>query len=438
MGKIDGMPAKAEAMPRDYPWRLTFDENFRLSSWVSPYLAKDLNMALERRELSDLVTLGSLLKHKPLARVKRQRIKKQFSSFVFLDVGRWGGSEQNSHGMQRNFALIWGKWVVLCNFLGFNYNLPDYIDRDKKGSTLLDKFIRALCTEKSAVRVIKKLFCHEVSKPDWNTIHILLPDLHLPVVSGPPKEEIPGRYSELSLTEWYDKYKQGDIFAGGAKDLGDFLLLVATNPVAKGEQLHIAQLGDMYEFWIGIKRMFENKPKSSRLPIEVSAGGKKTIQALVKRTHKENKEVFDALEYVAKSGHAVTYLYGNHDNYVAEPICPKGAGLAERRAAYRKGGLFLEHGHAGDDKNSDKGCKSGHSLTEAVFLHPVIRSFDPNRRAIWTLNAVLSWLEKPDFQIYAMAHTHSPYLTRAKFFLNLSKKAQNLDEAFRNQGLRRL
>ena len=437
MGKIDGMPAAPETMPRDYPWYLTFDEHLQLSEWNSPYKARDFAVAARRQNISDLATMYSILTKKPIARTRLQQIRKRAYSFVFLDVGRWGGSEQNPHGMQRNFGLIWGKWVVLCNFLGFNYNYPDYLDRDKKGS-LLDKFIRGLCTTKSSVRIIKKLYCYEINKPDWNKIRVLLPDLHLPVVTSPPKTEVPGRFSDLSLDSWYEKYKLGNIFDGAANDLRDFLLLLATNPVAKGQQLQIAQLGDMYEFWVGIDRQFENRPTTGgQFPLVVDAKGKKTIAALVERTHKENKPLFDAFEYVTRSGYAVTYLYGNHDNYLAKPICPQGE-VADRQKEYRQDGLFFEHGHAGDDPNADPTCKSGHGVTRHVFYHPIIRSFDPNRRAIWTCISTLSWIAKPDFQVYAMAHTHSPFLTRVKFTVKLTSKAKKLDEAFRYHGMQRL
>jgi hypothetical protein len=455
MGKVDGMPAKPETMPRDYPWMLSFDENLRLSGWDSPYKARDFAVAANRRDISDWATIFSILANNPIARTRLQRLRKRHYSFVFLDVGRWGGSEENKHGMQRNFGVIWGKWVVLCNYLGFNFNYPDYIDRDKKGS-MLDEFLRSLCTTKSAVRVIKKLYCHELKKPDWSKIQVLLPDLHLPVVTGRPREEVPGRFvaefsasamkgpelRDLSLDGWYKYYQLGDIFNGGEKDLCDFLILLATNPVAKGEHLHLIQLGDMYELWVGIKPYFENRPETtSKFPLVVNTEGRKTIRALIGRTHNENKAVFDAFKYVNDSGHAVTYLYGNHDNYLAKPICPEGAGVPGRHKEYRQDGLFCEHGHAGDSSNADHACGKtlkGYDITRQVFYHPVVRSFDPKRRAIWTCNAALSWIANPDFQVYAMAHTHSPFLTRVKLYLRRTKKAKKLDEAFRDHGIPRL
>jgi hypothetical protein len=42
-----------------------------------------------------------------------------------------------------------------------------------------------------------------------------------------------------------------------------------------------------------------------------------------------------------------------------------------------------------------------------------MRSFDPNRRNIWIVTAALKYLERrgrDPFFVYAMAHTHSPFL----------------------------
>lgn len=447
MGRIKGLPNGGEKMPKTYPWELKFNEHLKLQDFNSPLMDKDIKKSGKKvliggavENPKDTATLLSLATYSaPLARTKIQRIRKRPYSFIYMDCGRWGGDKSNKHGMQRNFGIIWGKWVVLCNYLGFGYKLPDIIDKRNKGKALIDRFIRGLCTPKSSVYIIKKLYCHEAKNVNWNKIYILLPDLHLPIVTYKwgYQLEVEGRFTtdladiNVSLDRWYKLYKDGDIFNGAAKDLTDFFLLVCSNPEVKAQHLHIVQLGDMYDFWVGIKLFFQKSKHG--FPIQVSRSGRKIIKKLVMRTHQENKSLFDAIQYAIDSGHRMTFLYGNHDNYLAHGICPYIQGFPRRKNDLLIDNIYMEHGHDADSSNRD-GATSGYSITRGVFFFSKIRSFDPNRRAIWTLNAVLSWIKKPKFLIYVMAHTHSPYLTRVEFTLK-AQKAKELEAVLR-QGRR--
>jgi hypothetical protein len=277
-------------------------------------------------------------------------------------------------------------------------------------------------------------------------LYILLPDLHLPVVAAPtPRikevreyryyhgESIPyvrrvvddglaskGRspYNQGSpnTIRWFGKYFRGDIFGKeAAVDLDLFLRLL--NSFEKKEHIHLVQLGDMYELWLGFKRYFaeseESKPQVIARPGRIDSMTAAEFISYWVRTTNSNSicaqviKAFENLNVKSK-----TWLYGNHDNYLALPSVTSGQ-FPARFPQYRVGGLLMEHGHAPDPHNRD-GAISGHKWTNRNFNFPVLRSFDPSRRWLWLTHAALLWAAKPDFAIYAMAHTHSPFLTKLK------------------------
>jgi hypothetical protein len=308
-------------------------------------------------------------------------------------------------------------------------------------------------------------------QPDWNTLYLILPDFHLPVsarTSGQQTTDGPcmGRYkycepyivpdpaglsSNSHLTQhpndesfvndalsgkqvfsrsgdtWFDRYRAGDIFGNATnsavRDLVDFAARI--NAAAHRTRIHFVQLGDMYDLWIGLDAFFSEQPTQTVMlknSSSILAGN--FIDFWCNRTN----EIFDrtpipdpanpgatkpAGMISALTGLSVkqkSWIWGNHDNYLAAHTP---AGIPPRVRDVRGPGVFIDHGQRYDPVNRD-GAVSGQQTTNTVFEFPVIRSFDPTRRGYYTSGATTSYLVQPDFGIYVMGHTHSPYLTRVR------------------------
>ncbi len=440
-----------EGIPDTWPVTLEFNSEDELihcdapiGDWPEHWLGK-LTTAV-----------ASITGEVPIVRNEPQRLRQIGKpTLVYLDCGRWGG-DGNPYKLQRNFGIIWGRWVVLCEFKGHSGSFPPSVD----GGKLIDQFLCSLCTGNSSVHIIKKVYCRQgiFEEVAWQNLHLLLPDLHLPLVTRIPNRQqhmsqygvyysvdngVPawgrclGRYAyrytpgSAGTVDWFTQYFRGDIFGGSAgypalaeHDMVNFLTLVGKCPIA--ERIHLVQLGDMYDLWIGLQPYFvackEHKVKLVKGKDREGHTAEDFIRYWVERTNRENARVIDAFDSL-KVAHK-TWLYGNHDNYLSPWTCPKSIGkLPVRVREIRKHGLFLEHGHRADSSNRDGalGVLSGHEITQDVFSKPSIRNIDPNRRRLWTINAAISWVVNPNFFIYAMAHTHSPFLTELILDISIAK-----------------
>ena len=303
----------------------------------------------------------------------------------------------------------------------------------------------------SSVKLIKSQWAFTpastpaVADLDWSTIYVILPDMHLPIVGASPGDVLynmpggtlaapfdddgmgrfdypkvcsqPGKYvldqdvGAMKIIEWFRRYHAGDIFGGptgsAANDLTAFMDLLGKCSVK--DQIHFVQVGDMYDLWIGLDCFFDQRTDQV-----VHTGDRNGITPenfvhfWVDRTNKVFPAMMTALNSAAVS--KKSWLWGNHDNYLAAHT-PAGMTGARRIKEIRKGGIYIEHGQRGDASNRD-GEVSGQSTTNSVFQHPSLRSFDPNRRDFFTTTAAISYIENPDFCVYAMGHTHSPFLTK--------------------------
>ena len=358
-------------------------------------------------------------------------------AFVFLDCGRWGGSPART--AQRNFGLVCGSSVALCNFVPQGGSLAS-VDPDPDHP--LNQVIRSLTVRgHSSVQVIKHVRAPSRVRPDSNTIYIFLGDLHLPIYRGFPTalpgggrapdgpamgrggytaSNTDGEGRVLQQTHmdrnptgllgeaamgWFRNNHENDIFHRADSDLLQFAALLSGCSLQS--RMHLVQLGDMYDFWIGLDRYFDGSTEHRMI---LRSGARGFVNFWTARTN----ALFAPLIQVLTGGPIArkTWLYGNHDNYFAEHTPP---GVPQRVRQIRGPGLgiFAEHGHRGDSSNRD-GATSGHDVTQRVFRGDYDvdwRSFDPNRRPYWTTTAAISFAREPDFNIYVMGHTHSPFLT---------------------------
>lgn len=374
-------------------------------------------------------------------------------SFTFLDCGRWGGPAALGTP-QRCFGIVWGTWTALCQFVpDASQNKPEnYIQaKGTRADNKINDVIDSLRSANSSVKLMKSQWSSTpantpaIKSLDWSTVYVILPDLHLPIINNDPASVIytlpggvmqapfddnrmgrfdypevhfqPGKYvlnrddGAMKIIEWFDRYHAGDIFGGptgaAAIDLTVFMNLLGKCSLK--DQIHFVQVGDMYDLWIGLDCFFDQCARP-----EVHLGDRNGIKAgdfvdfWVDRTNKVFPGMMTALGS-APVGQK-SWLWGNHDNYMATHSAGTNTGGA-RIKELRKGGIYIEHGQRGDPENRD-GATSGHSTTNNVFQFPVLRSFDPNRRDYFTTTAAVSYIENPDFCVYAMGHTHSPFLTR--------------------------
>jgi LysM domain len=166
-------------------------------------------------------------------------IREDRKEFIFLDVGRWKNTA-------RDFGLVYGRNVYLCSY--GTTNGISFADKDSYRDGLDLNFFRGF--NKSGSTAIRKIniqsFAYmnwgEEEHYDWNSIHIILPDMHL-------------MSPEVSHT-WYrvlDKDGTGHVFLKAERDLFDFVTDLTDR--IKGlelDKVHVTNLGDVYDLWVGM------------------------------------------------------------------------------------------------------------------------------------------------------------------------------------------
>lgn len=394
---------------------------------------------------------------------------------VYMDVGRWGGPTSLA-GRQRNFGLVWGTWAAICDFEpGTPVMTPaEEFLRDEQGAVRPDhpinEFISNVRAAGSSVRVLRSMFSANPNylkgfKHDFATLYVILPDLHLPVtVTKPPPPDgnhmgrvdyrqatsqfpieaddgvmpnsNPTAFGE-GATRWFNNYLAGDIFGGpnspGAVDLNRFLAIIENISLRDNRKLHFVQIGDMYDYWIGLSRFFSKQPGHD-VVLANGTGENNGILAgsfidfwtdrtNVTQQSGTNPNCVERLnKLAAHPRHKTSWLFGNHDNYLAAhtPVIKVGTGVPARVRKVHTDGVLIEHGQRGDPDNRD-GATNGHSTTNRVFALKQLRALDPNRRNFFTAMAGATYVGNPDFHMFVMGHTHSPFLTRLRIEVVLVK-----------------
>ena len=141
----------------------------------------------------------------PLARVQAQKTRIEAGLhtslalsphyFTMLDVGRWGGPAPNSAKAQRDFGIVWMRYVALCEFVAQDPQLDtdQHLLLDNAGvphQIPINQVIRQLRGNGYSVRLNKWVISQNANyNKTWTSdgrVYIVLPDLHLPVATQKP------------------------------------------------------------------------------------------------------------------------------------------------------------------------------------------------------------------------------------------------------------
>jgi hypothetical protein len=218
-------------------------------------------------------------------------------SFLYLDVGRWGG--KGSDG-KRDFGIVCGRTAALCAFTqgseGSYTQVPggDQVTdapEDEKGP--INALLAKLGGSELGKPKVRRFKTARMPLPPGTSslaqkVYVIIGDMHLPVVSGvvangaQPQEQIDlkgrrvgrtrrtdafkdlGVMSDSDASLWHERYINGEIFQTAGKDLATFgRLLAAAKGNIGGAELWVMQLGDMFDLWLGFDRFFKADPPKS-------------------------------------------------------------------------------------------------------------------------------------------------------------------------------
>jgi hypothetical protein len=431
--------------------------------------------------------------------------------YAYLDVGRWGGQE-------RKFGIIYGYgdscYVAACEYVpqGQSYTpamLPAPAVANSAVSHPVVQFLRHCRSSVVHGRTFSGVDTQE-------KFYLILGDLHLPVVShlnGPDPSQRPlpeilcrvdAAYMESIIPElndfaslqgvttsgvtsvspgidrmmidspirWYERYLASDIFTDPqsnvvANDLRTFMEL-AQSWSYTGIQVHLIQVGDMYEVWVGLKRLFEETPPNRR-EVNICAPTQETcyfynpsslsqrgcdlcreISSTDRRYRDMVRRWLDMVNETTQAGseslaqwlhHQTTFphktwLYGNHDSYLRNARLCEEVGIPARSLNFVEHQIQFEHGHEGDVYNRD-GAASGHAITQgAAFvwnLRPILSSWvlevfgvpqqQRNNFVRYAANKFLR--DENPIKIFVMAHTHAAHLGVVKLAAGVSENEES-------------
>ncbi len=428
-------------------------------------------------------------------------------TYLYLDVGRWGGINAGSEKARRDFGIVCGRTAVLCAWRagaatgsGIGSSIPDSRqDIPARDRTVINKFLHTMAAAGSQVLVVRALASTTVvpeASVVPNTLHIYLGDMHLPVVTDLDPSARPdlqlGRFEfddaawrkglqasvdvndrvvnlakrkarDLVPTRWqsqvmptidgmiesmrmsrsgymgtvgtFDKqlwlgsYGRADIFKEADADLMEFITRVeAYQHDATAHRLppvHLMQLGDMFDLWIGMLCFFLGVPETATRPhfqldgLWAMPTAQEYVNYWVDSAMFGTQRSEAVVRFLSYSGQK-TFLYGNHDNYlspsgVTPPALSAVSGGTRKPALEVTNLFFAEHGHRVDSFNRD-GATLGWFITQSAFRQPAVRSIEPSSRFDQVKGASAKWLERAragaPYCHYVMGHTHVPVLTR--------------------------
>ncbi len=355
-----------------------------------------------------------------------QVVRQTKGRFVYLDVGGWVNNKQT-------FGLVWGNQAVLCSYS------PSAATPAPGSGNLLEEFLKL-----PGVSKINQLWIDGPNTNDWNMIHVILPDTHVPV-SPPPgfprPPEDPKRWNSLTGGAWdadpraWDLYAKRDLFNSrdSVPAMTQFLNLLASIKFAR--QIHLTQVGDMYELWAGRPCYFTGKASGPPGVALNDPRGAKEVGGWIADTHEFFPDLYQGYDRCVSSLLGCKFIHGNHDSYCSVPeVITEANNDIDSRVAKPDGymvrrktikttvhpreasgnvfdrGLFIEHGQRCDGYNGD-GNRDGWDKTQSAFKVGQRTPFDSTRRPSFVTGAAALWLTRgQDFGCYVMGHTHSPDL----------------------------
>jgi len=240
------------------------------------------------------------------------------------------------------------------------------------------------------------------------------------VTSWDANEKIPG----TEAMEWFELYhgrggaKGADIFQNAGGDLAEFIRKLLEYRRESGSiPVRLIQLGDLYDFWIGLKRGFDT------IDPEVMYN-RSAAQHFVDFWRNETIHYNRAggpIDMLLNSTQELNpvFVYGNHDNYRATSLWSP----TKDPDHFSATGIWAEHGHQDDEFNRDSSADIGWALTQLAFFAPNVRAVeeplknakawawgDLGERLTAIRRAARICREKDPRKVYVMGHTHEPIL----------------------------
>jgi hypothetical protein len=198
----------------------------------------------------------------------------------------------------------------------------------------------------------------------------------------------------------------------------------------KGGKLpvRLAQLGDLFDFWIGLKCPFDLRKGARSFPRKDRAAA---FVDYWLRQSLENPAIGYLWHFDEKPPHATgdlktVFVHGNHDTYTG---CLLPAGERTKERFDEDPGLVAQHGHQEDGFNRESKAAGGYLLTQAAFADDYVRTIEDPMSSLsptffggsWTRldlaeMAIESCLfegkqpKKKRAMMFVMGHTHEPVL----------------------------
>ncbi|MDY0388636.1 MAG: hypothetical protein RBT65_16240 [Methanolobus sp.] len=228
----------------------------------------------------------------------------------------------------------------------------------------------------------------------------------------------------FNLYHGYGTHRGVDIFQSAGEDLCEFLklLLEYQKDYQKlgSVQVKLTQLGDLYDFWLGLKRAFYTMDPQKMF----SDSATHSFLEFWQKEALHNTSVSKAIYHLLKGTKALcpSFVYGNHDSYRATPQWPDNDDKPLDH--FESLGVWAEHGHQSDAFNEDSNAVIGWSAAVFGFFDPEARNFEPYLRGAetWAFRKLcrrLTCIRHAAYQcqmknkrIYIMGHTHEPLLKK--------------------------
>jgi len=245
------------------------------------------------------------------------------------------------------------------------------------------------------------------------------------------------------VDDWFDRYHGtgselgADVFDGAGVDLLAWLRMLKTYQASAGgvdgnaekPPVRLMQLGDLFDFWIGLQCPFDLLGGAREFPDPASASKfvnhwlseslrNPAIEFLWKFDEQAPPVTDDRLKTV--------FLYGNHDTYMGTSLLRARAPLLGQFVEPGMG-LIAQHGHQDDLFNAEPTAGIGYLLTQAVFVRTIEDPMSSLKTKLfggmWTrLGYDEAALKNCLFQrldmgarpaaTFVMGHTHEPALQR--------------------------
>jgi hypothetical protein len=279
-----------------------------------------------------------------------------------------------------------------------------------------------------------------------NNIYVILGDIHFPVVRHLPEatrtsviRSIPERltvaYTDHNITveEWYNYYHVrggGDIShrSPTINRIGAFIhnLEQWYQDIEGTHRVFLIQLGDMYELWVGLNRLYRDTPEhQADIIFQDDQANPRAVRDWIGKVHAANTWAIadhgtdEPLPIIMHQCQVTRkkFLYGNHDCYFKALGATPFPQVPQRFENHWEHNIFMEHGHRTDEHNRE-GHDSGHLWTQRALIDANLRSYQGLLRGDGPRNDFIKGAVKKfdqyrrqdrSLKVYVMGHTHNAY-----------------------------